>query len=470
MVDIKNEFCLTLNDEDKEKYKILFRCLKDPSKQFNDLLKGFIKLQEDKGSIEIDLSFIYFPKQYDFTNKESSLNKIFKECNILNYYKNKEEKQCSKITKRINFANTIFKKQIEFIRVTFEKRVNFEGAIFLDDANFQGAIFEEDTYEIEDYQQGTLFEGVRFEKEAIFNEAEFKDKAKFFRVKFKDYSSFNKTKFHSKVSFENAISKDLFYFHDVSIGELNLIGFHYEKANFLVLTNIEDNKTLSKKNFKNKDSVRIIKAHFEKQNNITETNDYFVIEQEFYIDLLKKDSTSYSNKKINLISLVFNKYVSNYGTDWVRVLIVMFGFGSLAGFGYSLFDTEDSYRYISFNKEEVVWQYVCIVVSILLYCFNYKKNKLFNFLFFTAIIYYIQAFILYENLQKTTNKIITLINPLSIFNQDFYYIETMKHHQHYFIHINNFENIALYGLLVKGVAIILIYKFIISFRNSTRRK
>ena len=42
MVDIKNEFCLTLNDEDKEKYKILFRCLKDPSKQFNDLLKGFL--------------------------------------------------------------------------------------------------------------------------------------------------------------------------------------------------------------------------------------------------------------------------------------------------------------------------------------------------------------------------------------------------------------------------------------------
>ena len=38
------------------------------------------------------------------------------------------------------------------------------------------------------------------------------------------------------------------------------------------------------------------------------------------------------------------------------------------------------------------------------------------------------------------------------------------------IDINYFEKIALYGVIIKGIAVTLIYQFIISFRNSTRKK
>jgi hypothetical protein len=491
MPDIKNEFYTNLEDTEKEKYEILFRDNVE-IEGFNESLENFIRLQisyyevkvtNDKNitntySIDImnaknviDLSFIYFPQSYDFTDKNSSLNKILTECKICEYYNNGENKLCSEITKRISFANAIFKKQTEFIRVTFEKKVSFEGTIFLDNVNFQGAIFKEDTESIEEKLRGTIFEGAKFKKEAFFNEAIFKDKAKFFRTKFNDYTSFNKTKFCNDVSFENAISKDLFYFHDVSIGKLDLIGFHYEKANFLILTNIDEtNPTLTKNNFENKDTARIIKAHFEQQNNITETNDYFVIEQEFYLNLLYKENTSYSNKTINIISLYFNKFVSNYGTDWVRVLIVMFGFGFLASLFYLIPNIENSYRYMVFTKEELRWQWIGFVLSIFMYVLYISYGKLSKLILFFLLMYYIQATIMYENLYNTTDKIITLINPLNIFNQDIYYVQNYEKYNHYFININYFENIAFYGVIVKGVAITLIYQFIISFRNSTRRK
>jgi len=471
MTDIRNEFYLSLDDNKKENFDILFDNFIDSIVQFkgfieekkdkryeitlsnridntsnntnfNDKLNEFIKLQKDNN--EIDLSFIKFTDKYDFTDESSLLNKILVQHNICEY---NQDKKCSKIKKRISFANAIFKKQVEFIRVDFNKQVSFEGTIFLDNANFQGATFEKDIEDIEEKLQGTIFEGAKFKKEAIFNEAIFKDMAKFFRTKFYDYTSFNKTKFYSDVSFENAISKDLFYFHDVSIGNLNLIGFHYEKANFLILTNIDEtNPTLTKDNFENKDTARIIKAHFEKQNNITETNDYFIIEQEFYIDLLSKDNTSYSNKTINIISLLFNKYISNYGTDWVRVLIVIFGFGFLASFGYGFF--EETCTYFSSHKNWFIGGFIFSFILYIFYLFKYIK------LFLLTLIIYICAFTFIPYIRELTNSISTLINPLNIFKLNKEY----------------FKDIVIYGVFVKGVVATLIYQFIISFRNSTRRK
>jgi hypothetical protein len=73
-------------------------------------------------------------------------------------------------------------------------------------------------------------------------------------------------------------------------------------------------------------------------------------------------------------------------------------------------------------------------------------------------------------IQQIANKITTLINPFNIFNQDIFYQNFIDKHQHYLIYINYFEDIALYGVLVKAITITLIYQFIISFRNSTRRK
>jgi hypothetical protein len=57
-------------------------------------------------------------------------------------------------------------------------------------------------------------------------------------------------------------------------------------------------------------------------------------------------------------------------------------------------------------------------------------------------------------IQQTANQIATLINPLNIFKANKEY----------------FKDIALYGIFVKAIISTLVYQFIISFRNSTRRK
>lgn len=460
-----NQFYSNLSNEDKNKYKILFN--NSRINNYNEILKDFIELQKDND--EIDMSFVYFPDDYDFTNKNSSLNKIFEEKGLLQYYTNDKSKTCSKIIKEINFAKTVFCKKIEFIRVTFEKQINFEGAIFNDNVNFQEAIFEKNTNENEKLQ-GSIFEGVIFNKEAIFQETKFKDKAKFFRTRFEKYTSFEKAEFFDEVDFENCIAKDLFYFHNVKLGKLNLIGSHLDKANFLRLhNNQKSNIPLTKNNIANKDTARILKSHFENENNILEANIYFVLEQEFYLDLLKRENSKYPQRYINLITVYVNKYISNFGTDWVRVLIVLFGFGFLASFGYSLFDNPvdvkdlKSIYTISFNINDSFILFLEFYYTLILYLAYHHKGT--EFVIYWIILYLI-AFSMFETIRIVNNSVVTLINPLNIFNQDMAYQDCGN----ILKNINYFEKIALYGVIVKGIAIALIYQFIISFRNSTRRK
>jgi uncharacterized protein YjbI with pentapeptide repeats len=432
----KNIFLQKTNKiKNKEYFDILFQ-EKNPDKpfinfdKFNDKLKEFIKIQ--KNNNEIDLSFICFHEHFDFTNKTSSFNQILEELEILEYYE-KTNKICSKIDKKISFAEAKFFKRVEFIRVTFIQEVSFEGTWFYSDVNFEQSMFKEEV----------IFEGIRCKKEAIFVSTFFEKKASFYRARFYDYSSFKDATFYDEVDFENTVSKDIFFFHNVKLGKISLIGSHLENANFLRLKD-KDKKVLQKDNFQNKDSVRLIKAQYEKENNTTEVNWSFPLEQEFYLDLLKKEKSYYANKNINKISLLIYKYVSNYGTDWVRVLIVLFGFGFLASFGYSFLEK------CQYFESHRMWFVIGIVFSILLYWLYLNIEVL----FISFIIYYILFFLISSDLRVLENSIATLINPLNIFKQNKEY----------------FENIVIYGIFVKAVVSTLIYQFVVSFRNSTKRK
>ena len=67
------------------------------------------------------------------------------------------------------------------------------------------------------------------------------------------YYDFN---FNKDADFENSIAEDLFYFHNIKLGKLNLIGSHFDKANFLRLHNNSNssNIVLTKENIANKDT------------------------------------------------------------------------------------------------------------------------------------------------------------------------------------------------------------------------
>ena len=347
--------------------------------------------------------------------------------------------------------------------------MSFEGTWFYSDVNFEQSIFKKEV----------IFEGIRCKKEAIFVSTLFEKKTSFYRARFYDYSSFKDATFYDEVDFENTVSKDIFFFHNVKLGKISLIGSHLENANFLRLKD-KDKKILQKDNFQNKDSVRLVKAQYEKENNTTEVNWSFPLEQEFYLDLLSKEKSHYPSKNINKVSLLIHKYVSNYGTDWVRVLIVLFAFGFVASLGYSFLSycpnwiskinlCKEPY-FITFDIYEqwTLWfEFIYAFILYLLYYENQKETDKYGWYWFW--IYLINGIIIYSisnTLQNTNNKVITLINPLNIFNQDMIYIAKDGVYKN----INYFENIAIYGVLVKIITVSLMYQFVVSFRNSTKRK
>lgn len=53
----------------------------------------------------------------------------------------------------------------------------------------------------------------------------------------------------------------------------------------------------------------------------------------------KSGESKYPNRYLNLITVNFNKYISNYGTDWGRPLFVLFGLGYFFILLYSFFLT-----------------------------------------------------------------------------------------------------------------------------------
>lgn len=472
-MEIKNEFCNSDKVTNKESFRSLFegQSGRQYASEYVQALTSFIDLQKDENTI--DLSYVCFHEKCDFADENSLLTKIFKEKDILS--------DGSKITKRVNFSNCKFYALIEFIEITFEKRAVFEKAYFYNDTNFRKSIFKTDMDGIDLNSQGTIFEGVRFHKEAIFQETEFQDKAKFFRARFNEYTSFEGATFKELVEFENFISKDLFYFHNVTIGKINLIGSDIERANFINLKNIDSKKrVLAKENFANKDSVRYLKYHFESQNNITEANKYFAIEQEFFLDSLGEEDSPEPNKTINKISVWFNKYVSYYGTDWVRALIVMSFFSFLASFVYAFFDLpineskdkldEIKNYLIVFNSIEIFILWGGMYFNLFLYLLYDAYSKKYEIkpliMFIVLLVIYLIIFTYFESLQQVRNSAIALINPLNIFNQDILF----NRQTNFYHNINFYEKTALYGVFVKFVTTILIYQFIMALRHSTRRK
>jgi len=441
MADIKNEYYNTLDEDKKKKYKILFENSINTHTEFN----GFIEKEQNskckiKLSDEIDAiqNSNYNETLQSFINSQKDNDKIHLS---FIYFQEEIAKEFFKdiINKELFFSNCTFEEKAYFTELKFKNEVNFEGSEFKEWTNFNRVHFEKEC----------SFENVKFEKEVEFKKTHFLNNAKFSASRFEKFTSFEEAKFFNKVDFTNTTSEDLFYFHNVSLGELNLIGSHLDKANFLRLhNNDKNNKVLTKKNFNNKDSARMIKAHFENENNITEANMYFVIEQEYYLDLLCKEDSKYPNRYINLTSLLVSKYVSTFGTDWLKVLIIIFGFGFLASFGYGFLEScEHKFLF----SEQKLLLFIGFLYSLILYNL-YEDKEVILFLLWSAI--YIILFISFPEVRKTANDIATLMNPLNMFKPNKEY----------------FKDIVLYGLLIKVIISGLFYQFIIAFRNSSRRK
>jgi len=137
----------------------------------------------------------------------------------------------------------------------------------------------------------------------------------------------------------------------------------------------------------------------------------------------------------------------------------MFIFGFLATFIYNLFPipTNDDIKILFYTKDGLpttkdilFWSAGGFVYGILAYLFYYFKEWI---LFSLLVLSYICMLIFIPDIRYISNDISKLINPLNIFKAKDY-----------------FEHIAPYGMFVKLIMSVLIYQFIMAFRQNTRRK
>lgn len=273
----------------KVNYQILFeeKIDYDDAREitFVKILKNVIIMQEKYD--EINLEMVQFPR-FDFHDYEFPQDKP------------------------VSFAHAVFAKKSHFEDIVFVKNVNFEGTTFSEKAYF---------YDVQ-FHKKAIFTSATFLAKVYFRRAKFLDEAIFLSTLFMDKADFRDTIFLGKTLFRGAVCKDLIQFTGASISSLDLETSRFDDASYLHLHGIDLNTQkqvlLSSKNFPNKESARHIKAHFEKQNNITESNKYFVIEQSLYLDELKSEDWWSHKGRIFTVSL--HKLISNSGTSWIKVL------------------------------------------------------------------------------------------------------------------------------------------------------
>lgn len=217
--------------------------------------------------------------------------------------------------KYLYFNKCVFKKSLDCNRSQFKSPVYFHNAFFESTVYFRVAKFED----LVDFTNSIFFDNQQFLYTNFLNIAVFS------KVNFKKQTQFlyNKTLSNSIISFENAeFSQAL----DISRAnfwcKLNFWGAKivwtsddmelYQTDNINEASCKENNEALKRL----RESCRIIKNEFTKDNNAIEALEYHKSEMTLYLKELKS-----KKKKEERITLWFNKVSNYFGTSWARGLI-----------------------------------------------------------------------------------------------------------------------------------------------------
>lgn len=226
------------------------------------------------------------------------------------------------------FTNAEFKEEVSFSNSQFNQNVEFGGCVFLKYVDFSNCIFEKDFYPGTFYDR-VNFQSVQFKKHVTFWRTFFKKNANFSFSKFYDGVDFSESVFNGGLKFHDSIINNDAYFENVEFKEKvnswNLccskdISFKWanfrEKANFSELrvinglanfhgANFEKNAYFYSSNIKkidltksvidkgvyfldaqiqhfNRETARIIKHEFIKQNNRIESLKFHSFEMKEY--------------------------------------------------------------------------------------------------------------------------------------------------------------------------------------------
>ena len=317
------------------KNKTLFDVIDNLRKQYNNLRYTFVINQNIRITgitidREIDFSNCIFKKDVDFSgctfNKKISFS----------YIKNNQEKIIAKAS--------IFEKGVNFSKAIFKEAVNFSGTKFsakteIDDnskilVNFGGVKFEENIrFHYCKFCNNVTFENTTFNKLVDFYYTEFFRPQQFHLTDFFDRAIFSNTIFHQEIQFIYCRTNSNSYIGfesaefkrglDISRSNFNCnLNFWNitieKKGEEYIFKNIDDIKY--KNDFKAHDEApsvykqlretyRIIKDNFYKQNNKIEGGKFYKRELEIYeISIGKDKNKDKENGSLSFLLKTFNIY------------------------------------------------------------------------------------------------------------------------------------------------------------------
>ncbi|MBU0631209.1 pentapeptide repeat-containing protein [bacterium] len=362
---------------------------------------------------------------------------------------------------RIEGLNTIFN-QIE---------ITFDQCKFLDDANFSQYLLTEPLQFNHCEFEGSLFLHSEYKNRISFLNCQIKDlraeniifyeKVKIkecmveninlYNTRFKDLCDFYKTTF-TNVNFNKTNFEDISVFTEVKFN--NDVNFQYTTFSELVLfrktefkktVDFEDSIFKKEANFlnmkakmANRETARIIKHTFEKQNNIIEANRFYALE------MLKRQQELGWKNPFEWFVFTIHNLSSDHSQNWVMALSWIFAIGFLYTSGL------DAVIYIF---------YISIFVTVNVLIDNYLSQSPFIhkivqntmiLLMLTTLYAYIIWILPYVLPEDFFNSLAKNLNPFSTKPSE--------------------GDVTFSFIIYKVIISYLIYQFIISIRQNTRRK
>ncbi|MFY4759689.1 pentapeptide repeat-containing protein [Aliarcobacter butzleri] len=324
-----------------------------------------------------------------------------------------------KIKGKVSFGKSIFKDRFTFNNMKEIKEVSMRYA------NFEKKVeFKETHCKNVDFENSTFAESINFEKTtfrdiSVFANVTFKNDVNFKYTTFEKIGQFKETIFEKTLNLEDSIIK--------------------EKINFLKIKT-KDNKELNSCNMVNRETARIIKDSFEKQNNIIEANKYYALEMKKREKELEEDIREGKNFFEWLVFKIHG-LSSNHSQDWLLALFWIISFT----FTFLTMDFVNTH-YLTHTVDYILIDMIIFLGFVYgnYLIIEYEKINKFCYI---GIYYIFYGFFSQDWLLKCfSNK----LNPFSIMRGD--------------------EPITLGTLIYKIIIAYLIYQLIISIRQNTRRK
>ncbi|MDZ7820019.1 MAG: pentapeptide repeat-containing protein [Aliarcobacter sp.] len=369
----------------------------------------------------------------------AKINFLYIESDVPNIHISNNKKEINKLTikhntlKSLTIHNTIIKEDFLLNKEQYQKRDIFDlDLLNLKESTFEGKV-KIQFYDIQD----ASFYNTKFQDLADFYQTIF-HKVNFERTDFWNISVFSESHFKCDVNFSYVKFWGKAIFRDTIIeGSLNLRDSIFnDEANFLNITKekIDKDKEPIDINVANRETARVIKNFYDNSNNIIEANRFYKLEMEKREEELKKDIKS------NLwewLIFKFHEISSNHSQDWLLSLFWIF----IISFGVEVF-----------KKIEVIYYSLAIILPLIfiLFIFEFKSNKtVFNVLLIGIGLFF---YILYGYVTKDY-KLYCFSNNLNPFSI-----------------MTGVDKLNILELLYKVIIAYLLYQFIISIRQNTRRK